>query len=377
MNTYSKYLSFFLLLAFVLSPGLASAADFRAGDQVSISQGDTLNDDLYAGGGTVTVAGTLNGDFFAGGGSILVNGKVNGDVFVGGGTINILGDVSDDLRIGGGNILIQSNIGGDVMVGGGQIHIAAGKVGGDVIVGGGVLQIEAPVAGDVRFGGGEIYINAPVAGSVFMMGEKIKLGPKAIISGNLNYESPKEVEREAGSEVRGEVNYEQTKKRDRGFWAGVFSFGSLIEILCSLVFALLLGLFFNRYSRELVLNAYSRPLRNMLRGLLFVIVTPIIAVILMVTVIGIPLGILALLGYAIALLFSVFAAPLLLGSLIGYWYKREHGYRVTWKTIVAGVIAFFILGLIPIIGWAIQCLLILMTLGTCVRIKWNMAQSWR
>src|SRR5947199_770077 len=53
---------------FAWLPVGASAADLRQGPSVTISRGQTINDDIYAAGGTISIDGNVNGSVIAAGG---------------------------------------------------------------------------------------------------------------------------------------------------------------------------------------------------------------------------------------------------------------------------------------------------------------------
>src|SRR5258707_5050876 len=72
------------LLVLALLPAEAQAAEPRQGDTVVVGPDETINDDLYAVGGTITIQGIVNGDVVAAGGTITISGVMNGDVAVGG-----------------------------------------------------------------------------------------------------------------------------------------------------------------------------------------------------------------------------------------------------------------------------------------------------
>src|SRR3989475_11196058 len=78
---------------FAWLPLQAAAADLRQGSDVTVGSGETVNDDIYAGAGTVSIDGTVNGSGIAGGGTITVTGTVTRDLVVGGGTINVSGPI--------------------------------------------------------------------------------------------------------------------------------------------------------------------------------------------------------------------------------------------------------------------------------------------
>src|SRR5437870_4762579 len=92
------------LFLMLLLPAQALAADPRQGETVVVGPNETINDDLYAAGGTITIQGTINGDLVAAGSTITISGVVNGDVIAAGGTITISGPVRGSVRSGGGNL---------------------------------------------------------------------------------------------------------------------------------------------------------------------------------------------------------------------------------------------------------------------------------
>lgn len=354
----------------------AFAAEFRAGNQFSTSVGETITDDLYIGAGSITHGGIVKGDLFLGGGTILLNGSVEGDLVAAGGTITVLGNVSDDIRIGGGTVVIQGAVGGDVIIGGGQIHIAGSGVGGDVIVGGGSVRIEAPVKGEVRIGGGEMFLNSAVAGNVQIESETLTIGKNAVITGNLTYKSPKEATIEEGAKIIGKITYEprETKEKEVA-WA--ITLGTFIPFLMLLTGALFFGLTFKKYMMMLVGGAYENPFKELGRGLAFLILLPIASVILFITMIGIPIGILGLIGFVGAMIFAMLIAPVLLGSFLLKWTIKRPYNHVDWKSILLGTVAFYVLSFIPIVGWIAQFALVLLTLGSLARMKMSLAKEWR
>ena len=369
-----------VVLFFVGVPMLVGAAEFRSGDQVAVGASETVADDLYAGGGLVTSAGVVTGDLYAAGGTVLVSERVGGDAVLVGGTVTVLGIIADDLRVGGGTIVVQGEVLSDVLIGGGVVRIGGRGVGGDVVIGAGDVRIDAPIKGDARIGGGTVYLNAPIAGNVEIDADRLVLGAGADLSGNLLYRSPKELVRESGAQVAGSISYEPRKASrtlGAGSIAAFISIVVLIKFLALFLAALLLSLFLRRYANELVEKAATRPLYEIGRGFIALSVLPAASVLLLVTIIGIPLGILGLLGFAVLLLFAGISAPVVLGSIVHRTLLRRPLYEVSWKTILLGVILYMILAVIPVIGWAVCFLFTLLTLGAIVNIKLSVLKEWR
>jgi hypothetical protein len=317
------------------------------------------------------------GDLFAGGGTVIVSGPVDADLVAGGGTVTVLGAVGDDLRIGGGNVLLQGTIGDDALVGGGTIELR-GPVGGDAWLFGGSVSIEAPIGGDARFFGGSIYINAPIAGSVEVEAEELVLGPQARLAGDLLYRSPQEAEFETGAQVAGAVSYEPREVHGAGeAFAAFATLAALAQLLMLLAGSFFFLLVFRRYVELLVAAAFARPLAEVARGVVLLIGLPIASILLFVTVIGIPLGIIGLASFVALMVFASLMAPLLLGVLLYKWFSRSEGYTLSWKSALLGVFAYFVLGLVPLLGWLIQLGFILLSLGATIKLKWDMAKEWR
>lgn len=383
MKKYPSLLMVLGLVAILAVPSLALAINLQTGEQVLLQE-SAIQDDVYAFGGNINSTSNIFGDLIAGGGNVLIDGSVSQDLFVGGGSVTIIADVGDDLRVGGGNVSIVGSVGGDLIAGGGQVQVSGDGIAGDVLWGGGSLQLNAPVRGDLTVGGGEVLINSTVSGDVVFKGQKLVLGSNAQINGSLSYTSSEEAEIHEEATVLGEISYRpltaSTHKGsgiDKGVLAAIFSAAYLAKFLMWLVAALIFGLLLKRFSNTMVSHGLSRPFFELGRGFLALVAIPVASIILMVTVIGLPLGILGLIGYVAIIIFSSIAAPILMGSLLHKWIKKPEGYLVSWKTIVLGVAVYFLLGLVPVIGWIIRCAFVLISLGALTKIKIDVVKEWR
>jgi cytoskeletal protein CcmA (bactofilin family) len=115
-----------VLLALVVLVGGTStvkAADFsHAG---TVAAGQTVDDDLFLGGDSVSMDGTVNGMLVAGGNTITINGTVNGDAFLAGSHI-VLGPeavINGNLFVGGYNIEIEGTVTGSLATGGTSLRL--------------------------------------------------------------------------------------------------------------------------------------------------------------------------------------------------------------------------------------------------------------
>ncbi len=381
MKNYTKYLVLSALL--LVFPVMVFGADFRTGQQPSINASEKISENIYVAGGSVISAGSIEKDLMVAGGTAVLSGPVLGDLFVAGGNVTVLNQVSGDLRVVGGNIVMTGDVLGDAVVAGGQIIFSGKLIGGDVAVAGGTVRLESEVKGDLKIAGGEIYLNAPIAGDVNIKAQKVTLGPKADIKGDLKYQAVKAATIEEGGKVQGETIFTEIKGWDKNdkdakqMMLGFLTFVFVAKFLMLLTGALVLGLTFRKYSKELVEKATSNPLKELGRGVVTLIVLPILSVILMVTIIGMPLGMLGMLAFVMLMIYAMIVTPIFLGSLVYKWISKRADYVVNWKTILLGAVICALLGLIPFLGGIVLCASMAITLGAVLNIKLQVARAWR
>lgn len=378
MSTY-RLVATGLLCGF-LFPVAVLAAELRAGDQVSLNTEQIVEDDVYMAGGTVSLSGEVRGDALLAGGTILVNGLVQSDVFATGGNVSITSSVGDDVRVAGGNVVLQGDVAGDVIGFGGQVMLSGERIGGDVVLAGGAVSIDTPIGGDVRIMAGDVRINAPIAGQVFAEADQITLGPRAQIGGNFTYTAPEAARFEEGAVVLGTQEHTERESLTKAAQSGMAAFASFwffARFFMTLVGALILAYFFRTGIERMVSLAGKQPLQEMGRGLVVFIVLPIASLILFATVLGIPLGVVGLLLYALLLVLTSLVAPIVTGALSFAKATSRTDYIIDWKIILLGTALYVLVGYIPFIGWALKLALMLVSLGALAWILWDSSREWR
>ena len=201
--TTSIFLTIVALLTLV---GPVAAGEFRGGTNENVAADETVEDDLYVGAGTVTIAGTVNGDATIAAGTVTLTGTVTGSLNVAGGSIEVLGTVEGAVRVSGGTIRIAGSVGRDVVTFGGTTTIQSGaQVGGDVAGAGGTISIAGAVSGDVLAGAGMLEITGSVGGGVETQVGELVIGPEATIGGDVTYTSSREARVADGATITGTI----------------------------------------------------------------------------------------------------------------------------------------------------------------------------
>ncbi|MFB0556318.1 MAG: hypothetical protein ACETVW_00450 [Dehalococcoidia bacterium] len=359
-----------LLTIFTVVPVLAF--DARSGATVTVASGETVDDDLYVGANTVIIDGTINGDLWAAGSTITVNGVVNGSVMAAGRTVNINGDVGHAVRAGGETIIINGDVSGDVMVGGGDVNVAStAKIGGDLLFGAGIARIDGLIEGDIKGGGSEVTISNGVKGNIALKVESLIILPTANIQGDLTYTCEEEADIQSGAQIGGMTTHnlpEVKEKRAKPFPFVLFSGigGKVTGFLMALIAGLVIILLAPRRLTSIAESIRSRPGASAGWGALILFVTPIVAIIVCITIIGIPMGLIALALWGIA----IYLAQIPVGLFIGRWiighFRGVEGKAIMVGALALGLVILRLLRLIPYLGFFIGLAAILFGLGAVV-----------
>jgi cytoskeletal protein CcmA (bactofilin family) len=351
------------LLVLLLAPSAAMAADMRTGDTVIIATGDVINDDLYVAASDIIINGTINGDALVVGNNITVDGKINGSLTAIGATIEIGGEITHSVRLAGNEIDLSGSIGGDVLVAGSNIDLdAAAIIGRDLLFASRKIQIDAMIDNNIMGAGETVNIGDFVGGNVEVHDTNLTIASTATIHGNLRYTSDNDAVIQSGAAIDGTTTRMEPIRREFnwpviGLWAGIIAY------LMTLLTGCLIILLAPKRAQAVATSIMRQPLLSLGWGAVILFAAPVAIVITLITVIGIPLGLIGMVIYGIAIYLCQIAG----GLFIGYWIL---GY-VTKVNSRGGLVGAFALGftmltlvkLIPYIGWVIWLLTVLFGLG--------------
>jgi len=126
-------------LVVLLPPSPAHAVESRVFGDVVVEPDETVSK-VSTPVGDVTVDGVVEGDVKSGMGNVLVNGEVEGDIRAGSGDVEVNGPVGGGIDAGFGNVLIDARVDGDVNVGRGDLKLEDGAMVEDVSLGSGHIR---------------------------------------------------------------------------------------------------------------------------------------------------------------------------------------------------------------------------------------------
>lgn len=352
-----------LVVTCLAASPLVLADDEPADDVIEHSIGA----ERFAAGGSVELKSEVAGDAFLAGGDVSVHAPIAGDAFVAGGHVDVYDAIGKGLYVAGGSVLLAGSVGRGARVAGASIEVAPGAMlKGTVWLAGRTLTMAGNVAGHLHLAGQDVELNGTVDGDAEIAAEHIAIGPQARVSGHLRYRSPRAPTIAPGASLAGGV---ESLAGRRGHWysqgtaphpfrylGSGLSFGSALALGALL---LLIAPAFMAGASRIVRSEWPAALGI---GVAVLVGVPIGIVVLFLTLIGIPAGLLAI---------ALYAAVLLLGYVIGAVAVADLGLAklapnrvdgVGWR-ILALLFALLALGLVrhvPLLG-ALTALLVFLS----------------
>lgn len=352
-----------------------------------------VHEDLYIAGGTVSINAPVYGDVIIAGGTISVNDTVTNDLLLAGGNVTINSFVGDDVRCAGGELHIQKSIGGDLVITGGTVAIAKDVIiSGGLITGDGDIVVDGVINGDVKAGAGrftfngianrnfechadKLILNGTVGGASVLAAREITIQNNASFNGHVRYWNKAGKMDFRQSIKNGSATFDPSLKitQDRWYYLGHATVLGLIWYLLTVFSFILLiqFLFANTFKKAGHTTGHSL-LKSLGLGFLFFIGVPITAALLLITIIGVPIGLIVMASYVVIVLLATIITSLVFAN----WYSDRFNYNWGyWKIVMSAMAMFILLKLVsftPFLGWLIMIAVACIAFGALLRnIDWK------
>lgn len=342
---------FLLSLLFTLTCLPAEAAKIEAGDNLNVGADELIDDDLYLFGEVITVSGIVTGDAILFGREVVVDGNIMGSLLVFAETVRINGNVAGTVRGGANGFSFHGSSGRDLMIMANSITVS-GPVGQDLFAAASNGTITGSVGRDLKSSMNRLVVDGPVGGDIDALVSELVIGPNALVSGKVTYTSETEATVNNQAVIGGTITrLDPPATQVTSVSAGRKVWSFFRPILSLLFVALLMILLFPAVTKGSALMIGEKPTSSLGTGALIVFVAPIAALILLITVIGIPVSFLSMLLYIVLIYLSrVFA-----GYFVAELAFKKFG--VALHPVLKALIGILVLALmfkIPYIGWLVQ-----------------------
>ncbi len=205
-----------------------------------------------------------------------------------------------------------------------------------------------------------IEFNGKSKGPVTLTATRVEIGPATEINGDLVIYSIGEPKIDPAAKITGKVDHQSLYKSEQmrpfmGRWLPAEAQIALV-LGASALIAGILFLFAGRTALEESINGLvEQPALSLGWGLAALVAVPLFAALLAISVIGIPLGVCALLALPVLLLLGYAHAGYGLGERVfnGLGDRVSGGARVL--LLLAGLIGLGLVSLIPYLGLVVAC----------------------
>lgn len=363
-----------LVLA-LLTPAYAQAAAVTSARTIVVSEPVAGN--VYYAGSDITLAAPVAGDVFAAGATIITSAEVTGDALFTGGHIDVRKPVTGDVRLIGGELLIDAPVTGDVLALGGTV--TASTTATDTHVVGGVVRVQGS-GGDVTVYGADVYLSGSITGDVVVVAsDKLTIAEGTTIEGTLRYDAPQQVAVPATAVISGGVTYtgssaflptNEEAKRFAVAGASVLLITRVIAV--AIAAGVVVGLFPVLAHMVVERTIRRTPRRFVLLALLgfaAIVAAPLLILFLLVSFVGIALAVLLAALYVLLLLLAYLYAGLISGAAISQaLFKKETS---SWRAAVLGTLVLYVVGLVPVLGFLVTCIITSAGLGALMAIVYR------
>lgn len=351
------------LVGLLLGPSPAAAAEIVKGKQsYTLAEGQTLDNDLILTCGAARIDGTVNGDVIVFGRSITINGHVTGDVIAFGERLTLNGTVDGDVRAFASVVNLNGQVAKNVTAFVSMLEIdEKAQVGGSLTTFVAQATLEGRIARDVLAFGEEFDLDGFIGGTVTARGVRMRFGPGAEVQGKVKFRGREKPEVAEGAKLAAGTPEFELAKRRRGYdyTSGKFYLWRAVWWGAAFLFGLVVALVLPDFFRDAVRSGdrYGAALGA---GLVALILTPVVAIIACITLVGIPLGIAGVLLWALAM----YSAQVFLGTWLGTKLMGEPGgMGATLGRLAVGLLIIHVAVVLPYIGGWIRFGVLLLGMG--------------
>jgi hypothetical protein len=247
-------------------------------------------------------------------------------------------------------------------------------VGGRTRIMAGNIVIDGVINGDLRAEGDSLTINGTVTGDVKALVDTLTLGPGATITGKLTYVSSNELVKGEGATIGGAVTHldEDTAVHSAALdelttavSTGARIFGTIFSYLVLLAAGAIFIAAAPIFSVEAPDRVKASPGQSFGMGVLTLVGAPVLAVLFMITLIGIPVGVMLIALYPFALLLGFVVGALFLASFVPRALRKPPAPTVKlaigYFAIALAVV--MLVAKVPTVGGILLCVLLVFGLG--------------
>ncbi|HXX46378.1 MAG TPA: zf-HC2 domain-containing protein [Candidatus Acidoferrales bacterium] len=294
-------------------PPAAAAADVERGDpSYTLPAGHEVKNDLVVAADRTRIDGDVDGDLIVFSYSVTVNGHVKGDVLGLTDKLTLNGIVDGNVRVATDSIAINGSVGKNITAWQDQFDLdEKAKVGGSLTLLAGNADLDGQIGGDLTVLARVVDLNGLLSGSALIRSQRLVVGPQAEIQGKTKFSGWHPPEVAQGAKLSSPIDV-SIKGPGPDYASGRYYWHQTLFWGASFIFGLVLLLVAPQFFFDVV-QCSKRVGPALGLGTLFLLATPIAAVIVCATIVGAAVGVIAVLLWLI----GVYSAQIFTASWLG------------------------------------------------------------
>ncbi|MFZ3214699.1 MAG: polymer-forming cytoskeletal protein [Candidatus Acidiferrales bacterium] len=352
---------FALVSGLALAPVAGAAETMHGHPNYTLAAGEVVHTDLFVFADTTVIDGDVDGDLIAWSRNVVVNGHVKGDVIAFSQELRVNGPVDGNVRAMVQELQLESSVGRNAMAWAGDVDMdPQAKVNGTMTLFAGHASLNGNLTGDLLALVGDLEIDGTLGRNAMIRSGHLMIGAKADIAGDTKAELRQPPDIAATAKFGTPLSWTITKKSYESSYSSLrYYLHQILKWGASFVFGLALlfllpGFFFDASS------ACQKVGPAIGFGILLLFATPIAAVILCITIVGLGLGISAVMLWAIAM----YAAQVFVGAWLGEKVLGTGaGAGAALGRLALGLVILRALGMLPFLGGWISFVVVVWGMG--------------
>ena len=347
-------------------------------DPVIVAASETINDTLLITTKTATIHGDIRGNLFVAAEDIEVTGDISGNLITVADNVTISGSVGGmTVSLADAIIFEEASIGGDLWLAGDTIKLdAKSETQGNLASFSSSLTMEAKVAKDMLVAAERVLISGEIGRNLNVATKHISLLDDAMIGGDIIYRTATKDRLVLGDDViiRGEIDYQgkpQNVQARNHFVSDSFYLWELLWLVGAFIVGWLIFTLTPSLGR-VELGDGKEGIKTAGIGFLVLVTVPIVAVIIAITVVGLPLSFITIMAW----LTAWYLAKIVLAHLIGRSVLAGRSDKPSLVFVLfIGLIIVSIAINLPFLGGVLNLLATILGLGLMAQLWLNRGSS--
>lgn len=345
---------------------------------VIIEATQTVDDTLIITAQDVTVHGNINGNLLVAGEDIEITGRVFGNLLTFADDVQISGSI-DGMTVAAADSLefTSATVLGDLWLAADSIDVDENTdIGGNLTSVSSSLEFAGKVGKDLVAAAERLSVSGEVGQDIRATAKHIDIADAAVVGGDITYRTQDEDELTLGTQttVEGEVDYKgRPKDIDFGnhFGSHDFYLWGLLWFLAAFIVGWLALTLFPKL-QDAQLGQGKEGLKTAGVGFLVLVSVPVMSIIVAITLVGLPLSLIATAAWLVAW----YLAKIVLAHLIGRSiFERRHDAPSLVLSLFVGLVIVTAAVNLPLIGGTLNLIATVVGLGLLVQLWLNRSST--